>query len=85
VEEPLLRGDQLVDPVETGVMLLLREAMRRALIDVEKEARGQGDAARTAATETTQVRLGLAELDDPALARSAADRLVVWLTERENR
>jgi DNA primase len=85
VEEPLSGDPELGDPVDSVVMVLLREAVRRALTDVEKEARGLDASWQAGAAETAQVRLWLAELGDPALARTAADRLVAWLSERENR
>jgi DNA primase len=85
VEEPLIGDPELGDPVDSVIMVLLREAVRRALTDVEKEARGLDASWQAGAAETVQVRLGLAELSEIDLARRAADRLVAWLTERENR
>jgi DNA primase len=85
VEEPLTGDPELGDPVDSVIMVLLREAVRRALTDVEKEARGLDASWQAGAAETAQVRLGLAELGESDLARSAANRLVAWLTERENR
>ena len=84
VEEPIV-GDPELDPVDSVVMVLQREAVRRALTDVEKEARGLDASWQAGAAETAQVRHWLAELDDPALARSAGERLVAWLVDRETR
>ncbi len=85
VEEPLAGDPALGDPVELVVMVLLREAVRRALGDVEKQARGLDASWQAGAAETAEVRLWLAELGEPASARTAADRLVAWLSERESR
>ena len=83
VEEPLAGDPELGDPVDSVVTVLLREATRRALIDLEKESRAGGDSWQTSAAETAQVRLWLDQLDDPATGRDSADRLVVWLSHRE--
>jgi hypothetical protein len=85
VEEPLAGDPEMGDPVDLVVMVLLREAVRRALSDVEKEARGLDASWQAGAAETAQVRLWLAELGEPDTARAAADRLVAWLSQRENR
>ncbi len=85
VDEPLAGDPELGDPVDSVVMVLLREAARRALADVEKEARGLDASWQDGAAETAEVRLWLAELDDPAAARIAAERLVAWLAKREKR
>jgi hypothetical protein len=85
VEEPLAGDVELGDPVDLAVAALLREAVRRALSDVEKEARGLDVPWQAGAAETAQVRLWLDELGDPPSARTAADRLVAWLSMRENR
>ena len=65
VEEPLAGDPEMGDPVDLVVMVLLREAVRRALSDVEKEARGLDASWQAGAAETAQVRLWLAELGDP--------------------
>ena len=83
VEEPLAGDPELGDPVDSVVTVLLREATRRALIDLEKESRAGGDSWQASAAETAQVRLWLDQLDDPATGRDSADRLVVWLSHRE--
>ena len=69
VEEPLAGDPELGDPVELVVMVLLREAVRRALGDVEKQARGLDASWQAGAAETAEVRLWLAELAEPASAR----------------
>jgi hypothetical protein len=84
VEEPVI-GDPELDPVDSVLTPLIREAVRQALTDVEKEARGLDASWQAGAAETAQVRHWLAELGDPAVARSAAERLVAWLVERETR
>jgi hypothetical protein len=85
VEEPSGGDADLGGPVDSVVLVLLREAVRRALTDVEKEARGLDASWQAGAAETAQVRLWLAELGEPDLARTASDRLVAWLSERESR
>jgi DNA primase len=84
VEEPLVGDPDLGDPVESVVVVLLREATRRALADVEARSRAQGsDSWQATAAETAQVRRWLDALGD-AGGRDAADRLVAWLFERES-
>jgi DNA primase len=83
VEEPLIGDPAFGDPVDLVVGVLLREAVRRALSEVEKASRGLGESWQAGAAVTAQVRHWLDELDDPGSVRSAADRLVAWLMERE--
>ena len=83
VEEPLVGDPEFGDPVDLVVGVLLREAVRRALSEVEKASRGLGESWQAGAAVTAQVRHWLAELDDPGSVRAAADRLVAWLMERE--
>ena len=83
VEEPLAGDPDFGDPIDLVVGVLLREAVRRALTEVEKASRGLGESWQTGAAETAKVRRWLAELEDPASVRAAADRLVAWLMERE--
>jgi DNA primase len=85
VEEPLQGDPELGDPVDSVVAVLLREAVRQALTDVGKESRGLDASWQAGAAETAQVRLWLAELDEEGAGRTAADRLVAWLTERETK
>jgi DNA primase len=83
VEEPLMGDPEFGDPVDLVVRVLLREAVRRALTEVEKASRGLGESWQDGAAVTAQVRHWLAELEDQASVRAAADRLVAWLMERE--
>jgi DNA primase len=84
VEEPLVGDPDLGDPVESVVVVLLREASRRALADVEARSRADGsDSWQSTAAETAQVRRWLDALRDPG-GRDATDRLVAWLSERES-
>jgi DNA primase len=79
VEEPLAPDDPRTDPADAVVVLLVREAARRALTDRRAAARlGQTELASLAG-ETATVRRWLEELDDPKHRRAAADRLVAWL------
>jgi DNA primase len=83
VEEPLVGDPDLGDPVDSVVVVLLREAARRALGDVEARSRAEGsDSWQSTAAETAQVRRWLDALGDGG--RDAADRLVAWLSERES-
>jgi DNA primase len=83
VEEPLRGDPELGDPVDSVVTILLREATRRALAEMEIESRTGGDTWRSRAAETAQVRLWLDQLGESGSGRDAADRLVAWLVERE--
>jgi DNA primase len=83
VEEPLVGDPDFGDPIDLVVGVLLREAVRRAMTEIEKASRGLGESWQAGAAETAQVRHWLAELDDPSSARAASDRLVAWLMERE--
>jgi DNA primase len=77
VEEPALDADGVV-------MQLVRTASRRALADLESEARLSPDAHAELASITTRVSLDVMELEqgdaDAALAASA--RLLAWLVGR---
>jgi DNA primase len=84
VEEPLVGDPDLGDPVESVIVILLRETTRRALADLEARSRAdQGDSWQVTAAETAQVRRWVDALGD-AGGRDAADRLVAWLSERES-
>jgi DNA primase len=83
VEEPLVGDPAFGDPVDLVVGVLLREAVRRELSEVEKASRGLGESWQAGAAVTAQVRHWLDELEDPGSVRSAVDRLVAWLMERE--
>ena len=83
VEEPLAGDPAFGDPVDLVVGVLLREAVRLELSEVEKASRGLGESWQAGAAVTAQVRHWLDELEDPASVRSAVDRLVAWLMERE--
>jgi hypothetical protein len=77
-------GDpDLPDPVDSVVRVLLRNAVQQALSDVQIQSRNLDEQSQaTTAMHTAPVGLWLAELDDPAFGRAAADRLVAWLTDR---
>jgi hypothetical protein len=83
VEEPVRGDPELGDPVDSVVTILLRETTRRALAEMEIESRTGGDAWRSRAAETAQVRLWLDQLGESGSGRDAAERLVAWLVERE--
>jgi DNA primase len=83
VEEPLPGDPTFGDPVDLVVSVLLREAVRRELSEVEKASRGLGESWQAGAAVTAQVRHWLDELEDPGSVRGAVDRLVAWLMQRE--
>jgi DNA primase len=83
VEEPLPGDPAFGDPVDLVVGVLLREAVRRQLSEVEKASRGLGESWQAGAAVTAQVRHWLDELEDPGSVRGAVDRLVAWLMQRE--
>ncbi len=84
VEEPLVGDPDLGDPVDSVVSVLVREAARRALADVEAESRVDGSESwQSTVAETARVRRWLDALGDEG-GRDAADRLVAWLSERES-
>jgi hypothetical protein len=83
VEEPMAGDPELGDPVDSVVTVLLRGAVRRALVEVEVQSRAVDDSWQLRAAETAQVRLWLDQLEDPTAGRDAADRLVAWLVERD--
>jgi hypothetical protein len=83
VDEPVKGDPELGDPVDSVVTVLLREASRRALAEMEIDSRTGGDTWRSRAAETAQVRLWLDQLGESGSGRDAANRLVAWLAERE--
>jgi hypothetical protein len=60
------------------VAQLVRQATLREIVEVEREARRS----KLANGEVAKVRVWLQELDDPAGAAAATDRLVAWLAGR---
>jgi hypothetical protein len=84
VEEPMAGDPELGDPVDSVVVVMLRDAAKRALGDMEIESRISDNAAKDrAALESAQVQHWLAELGESGSGRDAADRLVAWLIHRE--
>ena len=83
VEEPMAGDPELGDPVDSVVVVMLRDAAKRALGEIEIESRLSDDAGKDrGALESTQVQLWLAELGESGSGRDAADRLVAWLIQR---
>jgi DNA primase len=72
VEEPAADADDVV-------VQLVRIASRRALADVEAQARLTPDAVSELAAVTARVRRDLEELDEPERGADAAGRLLAWL------
>jgi len=83
VEEPIISRDPLADPADAVVAQLVREAVRRALADLQVKARTTGGDLGDIDAETGHVRRRLEELDDPESSRDASDRLLAWLMARE--
>ncbi|HYA67234.1 MAG TPA: toprim domain-containing protein, partial [Acidimicrobiales bacterium] len=72
VEEPAGDADDVV-------MLLVRNATRRALADIEQRGRVAPENLGELASVAAAVRCDLEELDDPERALAASDRLLAWL------
>jgi DNA primase len=75
VEEPAGDADDVI-------VLLVRNATRRALGDIEAQARLSPEALGDLASVAAVVRGDLEELDDPAHAVAASERLLAWLVGR---
>jgi len=75
VEEPSADADDVI-------VQLVRIASRRALADMESQARLAPDAVSELAPVTLRVRGDLEDLDHPDRAVAAADRLLAWLTRK---
>lgn len=73
VEEPTADADDVV-------VQLVRVASRRALADVEAQARLSPDSISRLAPVITRVRRDLDALDEPEAGITAADRLLAWLS-----
>jgi DNA primase len=73
VEEPTADADDVV-------VQLVRVASRRALADLQAQARLSPDAIASLAPLIARVRRDLEDLDDAALAVDAAGRLLAWLS-----
>ena len=83
VEEPMSGDPDLGDPVDSVVVVMLRDAAKRAMSDVQIASRVSDDSWEARAAETVQVQLWLDELGESGSGRDAADRLVAWLIQRE--
>jgi hypothetical protein len=83
VEEPISGDPDLGDPVDSVVVVMLRDAAKRAMSDVQIASRVSDDSWEARAAETVQVQLWLDELGESGSGRDAADRLVAWLIQRE--
>lgn len=82
VEEPLAGEDAVFDPVDDVVHQLLREATRQRLAELQAAARTSPDDLGTLAAQTAAARTWLSELEEPATAREASERLLTWLLWR---
>jgi DNA primase len=75
VEEPAADADDVM-------VLLVRNAARRALVEIQTRARVEPEEWRALAPEAAAVRRDLDELDDPAHSAAATERLLAWLIGR---
>ncbi|HXR54223.1 MAG TPA: DNA primase [Acidimicrobiales bacterium] len=82
VEEPVIPDDVAVDPVDDVVAQLVRVATRRALSDLQVQARTAPEGLEETAAEAVRVRLLLEELDDSSDGSEATRRLLAWLLDR---
>jgi len=82
VEEPVIPDDAPVDPVDAVVTQLVRVATRRALADLQVEARTSPETLAGTAAQISRVRLWLEQLDDPSDGSEVTRRLLAWLLER---
>jgi hypothetical protein len=83
VEEPMAGDPELGDPVDSVVVVMLRDAAKRALAEITVESRVSDDSWQAQAAESAQVGLWLDELGESGSGRDAADRLVAWLVQRQ--
>jgi DNA primase len=75
VEEPSADADDVV-------VQLVRFATRRALAEIDAQARLSPNSFAELATLSSRVKKSVEELDDPSLVAAAVDRLLAWLVER---
>jgi hypothetical protein len=64
------------------VVQLVRFASRRALAEIDAQARLFPERFVELAALSSRVKKTVEELDDPGLVTAAADRLLAWLVER---
>jgi DNA primase len=82
VEEPIIPLDAPIDAVDAVVNQLVRVATRRALSDLQVQARTASQDLDGTAAEAVRVRLWLEELDDSSDGSEATRRLLAWLLDR---
>jgi hypothetical protein len=75
VEEPLADTDDVV-------VQLVRFAARKALVEVDAQARLAPESFAEMAALSAQVKKSIEDLDQPELSNSAAHWLLAWLMER---
>jgi len=75
VEEPSADADDVV-------VQLVRFASRRALAEIDAQARISPGRFVQLATTSSRIKKEVEDLDDPGLCAEAADRLLAWLVER---
>jgi DNA primase len=81
----LLRRLAVEEPsadVDGVVVQLVRLAARRALGEMDAQARLSPDSFAELAALSSQIKRIVEELDDPSLVTGASDRLLAWLMER---
>jgi len=75
VEEPSADPDDVV-------VQLVRFASRRALTEIDAQARLSPDSFAQLASLSSRIKNNVEELDDPSLVNEAVERLLAWLVER---
>jgi DNA primase len=81
----LLRRLAVEEPsadVDGVVVQLVRFASRRALAEIDAQARLSPESFAELAALSSRIKKIVEELDDPSLVTAAADQLLAWLVER---
>jgi hypothetical protein len=81
----LLRRLAVEEPsadVDGVVVQLVRFASRRALAEIDAQARLSPESFAELAALSSRIKKIVEELDDPSLVTVAADQLLAWLVER---
>lgn len=79
VEEPIEGDVSLDDSIASVVTVLIREAVRVALLELSQSARSATGSFEMINSEMTRVRQRLEKLDEPESWRASFDELVAWL------
>jgi DNA primase len=82
VEEPVISEETLRDPVDAVVAQLVREATKRALLDLEIQTRTGPEGIDGTHAEMATVKRWLDKLDDDTVGSEASRWLLAWLLDR---